>query len=279
MINKINTEVAIMNKIKHKFILSSDDIFQNNNKLFIISDFIEGGEMFYHLIKSPFNEEKARFYLSQVIITIEYLHSYNIIYRDIKPENILINNDGNIKLCDFGLSKKLLIKNDLKTLTICGTPSYNAPEMIKKNKYDFSVDIWSLGVLLYEMLTQRPCFTSKDKLQLHDKILHKQPKYPKYLSNQSKLLISNLLIKDPNKRLGNNRNFDEIKNHSFFPKNYFNKIQNNKINTPFIPNFEFGSKTKYVHKEFLREPCFIPKFRELDSPMYKKFKQFKIINV
>lgn len=115
-------------------------------------DYYNGGELFYHLRKNKrFTEEQAKFYLAQIILAIEFLHKNKIIYRDIKPENIILDNKGYIKLTDFGLAKED-ISDEVGTQTFCGTPEYLAPEIIRGDKYGKSVDIWCLGILLYEML-------------------------------------------------------------------------------------------------------------------------------
>lgn len=116
-------------------------------------DYYNGGELFYHLrSKTRFNESQTKFYLSQIILAIEFLHSKKIIYRDLKPENIVLSTNGYVKLTDFGLAKEDIADDSGCTQTFYGTPEYLAPEVIRGDKYGKSVDIWCLGILLYEML-------------------------------------------------------------------------------------------------------------------------------
>lgn len=127
--------------------------FQDESHLYLVMDFINGGELFYHIQKGTFSEERAKFYTAEVILALSYLHSAGIVYRDMKPENVLIDREGHVKLTDFGLSKGKLDENDGMTESFCGTTEYLAPEIIKDKQYGYSVDWYSLGLVLYEMLT------------------------------------------------------------------------------------------------------------------------------
>ena len=151
-IQHTKTERKILEFVNHPFIVSLKFAFQSDTKLYLVMDYYNGGELFYHLRKNNrFNEEQAKFYLAQIILAIEFLHKNKIIYRDIKPENIILDNKGYIKLTDFGLAKED-ITEEVGTQTFCGTPEYLAPEIIRGDKYGKSVDIWCMGILLYEML-------------------------------------------------------------------------------------------------------------------------------
>ena len=128
-------------------------------------DFVNGGELFQHLKKSgPFSEDKSRFYIAEIFLAIESLHERNIVYRDLKPENILLDNEGHVKLTDFGLAKSL--SADDKASTMCGTPEYFAPEILLKIGYDRMVDYWTLGVLLYELITMNTPFRADNSFQI-----------------------------------------------------------------------------------------------------------------
>lgn len=151
-IEHTKTERKILELVQHPFIVSLKFAFQTDKKLYFVMDCYNGGELFYHLrTKGRFTEQHAKFYLSQIVLALEFLHSKKIIYRDLKPENIVLDKSGYIKLTDFGLAKEN-IGDDVTTQTFCGTPEYLAPEIIRGDKYGKGVDNWCLGILLFEML-------------------------------------------------------------------------------------------------------------------------------
>lgn len=197
-----NTERRILEDIEHPFIVSLRFAFQNKEKLYLILDYFNGGELFFHLKEcGRFDEERARFYGAEIALALECLHSHDIIYRDLKPENVLLDYEGHIRLTDFGLSKDgINIRN--RTTTFCGTPEYLAPEVVRGEPYGKPVDWWSLGCLMYEMLTGWPPFTDDSRKRLYRKIKDTEPDYPKYLSASSSTLIWDLLRKDPLRRCG-----------------------------------------------------------------------------
>ena len=213
-VDHIKTERRILELIDHPFINKLQYAFQTESKLYLVTDYCPGGELFFHIQRvERFNEGAAEFYAGQIILAVEHLHKNNIIYRDLKPENVLIDRKGNIKITDFGLSKENIIDNK-SAKSFCGTPEYLAPEIILNKGHGKPVDWWSLGNLIYEMLTGIPPFYCKDNNLLFDAIINNEPEYPEYLSNEVIDLIQKLLIKNPDKRLGSN-GADEIKNHIF----------------------------------------------------------------
>lgn len=151
-------ERDLMVKINCPFIVNIKFAFQDSVKLYIITEFMQGGEMFFHLHKEKkFSDEKTRFYVIEMVLAIEFLHKNKMLYRDLKPENIMVDASGHIKLTDFGLSK-MIKKQKEKAFTICGTPQYLAPEILSDEGYDNSVDWWSLGCVMYEMLVGKAPF-------------------------------------------------------------------------------------------------------------------------
>ena len=137
---RLKNEREIMGGVDHPFIVQLRYAFQTNDKLYMIMDFINGGELFFHLRRAKrFTEEKVRFYGAEILLALNYLHAMDVIYRDLKPENILLDAEGHIKLTDFGLSKKFF-SSDEKTFSFCGTPEYLAPEILQEIGHDSSVD-------------------------------------------------------------------------------------------------------------------------------------------
>jgi serine/threonine protein kinase len=164
-------------------------------------EYCPGGELFFYLSKmGRFKERSAQFYSANILLALEFLHKKGVIYRDLKPENVLIAADGYAKITDFGLSKDDMTK-DKQTLSICGTTEYLAPEMLLGKGYDSSCDWWAFGSLIYEMLVGLPPFYCKNQEELFYSILHKDPEYPEFLSAEAVSLISQLLNRNPAKRM------------------------------------------------------------------------------
>jgi serine/threonine protein kinase len=139
------TERAVLGEVQNPFIVQLRFAFQTPEKLYMVMDFINGGELFFHLRRSgQFTEERSRFYSAEILLALEYLHSIGVIYRDLKPENVLLDAEGHLKLTDFGLSKSGVTDGTKKTFTFCGTPEYLAPEILKGIGHDKAVDFWSL---------------------------------------------------------------------------------------------------------------------------------------
>ena len=248
-------ERDLMVKLNNPFIINIKFAFQDESKLYIVSEFMQGGDMFYHIHHSTINmtEDTVKFYIIELILGIEFLHKNNVIFRDLKPENILMDAEGHIKISDFGLSKILENPKD-KAYTLCGTTKYLAPEILKNRGYDKSVDWWSLGCIYYEMLTGKIPFKIKNnKIDLsvfEEKINFKENMNPLIID-----LINRLLEINPKKRIGYGENDSkQIKEHKYFSDVDWNKYMNKEIEPPFIPGFEGEQDLKYFDKMFTDEP-------------------------
>ncbi|XP_022649490.1 serine/threonine-protein kinase Sgk2-like isoform X2 [Varroa jacobsoni] len=240
--------------LHHPFLVGLNYSFQTSDKLYFVLDFVNGGELFFHLQKSGnFNEPRAKFYAAEITCALAYLHSQGIIYRDLKPENILLDNTGHIVLTDFGLCKEGL-KESETTSTFCGTPEYLAPEVIRKEQYDKTVDWWCLGSVIYEMLTGLPPFYSRNNKQLYDNILHQPLTFKHNVSSTARSLLTGLLEKDKKKRLGAKEDGDEVKAHAFFNDINWTELERRRLKPPFIPTVSGKADLNNIDPEFTKEP-------------------------
>ena len=260
--NNTKSERNLLTQINFPFIVEVKFAFQTDSKLFLVQEFIQGGDLFFHIHSGQkFSTQKTKFYLVEIILAIDFLHKNNMIYRDLKPENILIDSKGHIKLTDFGLSK-IVTNIEEKSFTICGTLQYIAPEIISGEGYNESVDWWSLGIIMYEMLTGKLPFKfnfdNQEEQEQNDlNIYDKKIKYPSWIEENAKDLINKLLNKDPEKRLGSGKEGAEnIKKHPFFSDIDWNKALNKELRPPFIPKIENETDIKYFEKSLVESPVF-----------------------
>ncbi|GIY65281.1 ribosomal protein S6 kinase alpha-5 [Caerostris extrusa] len=239
------TERQVLESIRQSpFLVTLHYAFQTESKLHLVLDYISGGELFTHLYnRECFNEDEVRLYIAELILALEHLHKLGIIYRDIKLENILLDENGHILLTDFGLSKEFLPnEKELRTYSFCGTIEYMAPEVIKgDNGHDFCVDWWSVGVLTYELLTGASPFTvegeKNNQSDISKRILKcAPPPIPDHLSSDVKDFIKRLLVKDPRRRLGGGKaDSEELKQHRFFKTLNWDDVAERKNKGPIIP--------------------------------------------
>jgi len=253
-VEHLKTERRILELIDHPFIIKLKYAFQTKDKLYLVMDYCPGGEIFFHIQRvERFNEDAARFYAAQLVMAISHLHENNIIYRDLKPENVLIDRDGYIKVTDFGLSKQNILDNH-STNSFCGTPEYLAPEIVENKGHGKAVDWWSLGAIIFEMLTGVPPFSSKDRNKLFNSIKIGEIRYPSYISKEALSLMNSLFIKDPDQRLGSgDTGLEEIINHPFFNSIDWKGIAEKKIQPPFVPKLKSDVDTRYIDKLFTEE--------------------------
>jgi len=189
------TERQILGDVDSPFIVQLRYAFQTHKKLYMVMDFINGGELFFHLRKKQrFSEDRTRFYAAEILLALDYLHSIGVIYRDLKPENVLLDSEGHIKLTDFGLSKQFFgPERNQKAFSFCGTPEYLAPEILKGTGHDKAVDYWSLGALIYEMLTGAPPWYSRNRDEMFRNMLSKPFDVKPYFSAAATDLLRILL--------------------------------------------------------------------------------------
>jgi len=237
-VRNIFTERGILAKLNHPFIVSLQYAFQTRTKLYFVMDYCSGGDFFGFLkIKRKFTESETRFYAGEIALALDCLHRNNIVYRDLKPENMLLDQTGHIKMTDFGLSKNLNKANLMKTF--CGSTTYLAPEVIvhktRERGYTKAVDWWSFGVMFYEMLTGLPAFYDRNTQLNYVKIMYANVPMHKNFSRPCRSLIFDLLEKDPKNRI---QSFTEVAAHAFFKKLDWDALLKMRIKVPLKPTWE-----------------------------------------
>ncbi|KAL6111862.1 prkcd [Pungitius sinensis] len=224
--------------------------FQSKEHLFFVMEYLNGGDLMFHIQdKGRFDLNRATFYAAEIIVGLQFLHSRGIIYRDLKLDNVMLDKDGHIKIADFGMCKERVF-GDVRATTFCGTPDYIAPEILLGQKYTFSVDWWSFGVLVYEMLIGQSPFQGDDEDELFESIRSDTPHYPRWITKEAKNLIEQLFERDPTRRLGVVR---DIRAHPFFKTINWPALENREMDPPFKPKVKSPSDSSNFDREFLSE--------------------------
>ncbi|VDM61778.1 unnamed protein product, partial [Angiostrongylus costaricensis] len=245
--------------------------FQTADRLCFVMEFAIGGDLYYHL-NQGFSEPRTRFYGAEIVLALGYLHANNIVYRDLKLENLLLDKDGHIKIADFGLCKEEISFGD-KTSTFCGTPEYLAPEVLEDNDYGRSVDWWGVGVVMYEMMCGRLPFYSRDHQKLFELIMASELRFPSKLSAEAKQLLTGLLVKNPTQRLGGGPDDAlEVCQQPFFKSIDWEKLYRKEIEPPYKPSVQSETDTSYFDKvrespKLRRSPAFLSRRSAKSKPI------------
>ena len=264
-------EKKILQSLNYPFLVGMVFCFQTEERVYFVLPFIRGGELFIHLRQNKyFPEDTVKFYASIIGLSLEYLHKNGIVYRDIKPENILLEEDGYLKLIDFGMAK--ILKEDENTNSFCGTPEYLAPEIITGEGHNKMADWWSFGTLIYEMIFGIPPFFCDNVEKMFQLITKSDLRFPKKVkvSDEAKDLLSKLLIKDQKKRFGVKGGFEEIKKHPFFKGIDFKALEEKKIPAPFKPVLENSLDVRNFDEEFTSEDLVSSEIPEKNMEFIKK---------
>uniref|UniRef100_A0A8C3FZ59 protein kinase C n=1 Tax=Cyclopterus lumpus TaxID=8103 RepID=A0A8C3FZ59_CYCLU len=249
----------VINTSQHPFLVNLYGCFQTADHVCFVMAYSPGGDLMTHIHTSIFTEEQARFYSSCVLLGLEFLHQNQIVYRDLKLDNLLMDADGFVRIADFGLCKEGMSHGD-RTTTFCGTPEFLAPEVLTDNTYTRSVDWWGLGVLVYEMLVGESPFPGDDEEEVFDSIVNDDVRFPRFLSPESVSLIQKLLQKNPEKRLGGGEeDASEIKRHRFFKRMDWAALLAKDLPPPFLPVIRAEKDVSNFDEEFTRlKPVFTP---------------------
>jgi len=244
-------ERNILEKLNHPFLMNLVYSFQTDDKLVFIMEFVNGGELFRHLQQEKrFSQPRVVFYAAEILTALQYLHENGVIYRDLKPENILLRDDGHITLTDFGLCKEGLMSEDDRTDTFCGTPEYLAPEVLKGEGYTKSVDWWSFGSLVFEMLAGLPPFYSQDVQEMYKNIMTQPLVFTDNVSEEARDILTDLLKRDLSARLVDP---DKMKKYAFFRPIDWTKLLAREIEVPYIPPVLDKSDVNQIDQAFIGE--------------------------
>ncbi|CBI18023.3 unnamed protein product, partial [Vitis vinifera] len=234
----MKAERDILTKVDHPFIVQLRYSFQTKYRLYLVLDFVNGGHLFFQLYNHGlFREDLARIYAAEIVSAVSHLHANGIMHRDLKPENILLDADGHAMLTDFGLAKEF--DENTRSNSMCGTVEYMSPEIFLGKGHDKAADWWSVGILLFEMLTGKPPFIGGNRQKIQQKIIKDKIKLPAFLSSDAHSVLKGLLQKDPSKRLGSGPlGIDEIKHHKWFKPINWRKLEAREIQPSFRPEVD-----------------------------------------
>ncbi|KAF9121425.1 Serine/threonine kinase [Mortierella sp. 14UC] len=266
----------VANKERHPFLTTLHSCFQTDTRLYFVMEYVQGGDLMMHIQKDKrFGEQRAKFYGCEVLLALQYFHENDIIYRDLKLDNILLSLDGHIKIGDYGLCKENM-PFGATTRTICGTPEFMAPEILEEQPYDRAVDWWAYGVLMYEMLLGRAPFSGEEEDDIYDSILEDEPLYPQNFERHEQALLQSLLVKVPSLRLGSGpTDAEEIKAHAYFRNVNFDDVYHKRIRPPFLPKVTSKTDVSNFDTEFTSEvPGETPTDYRLDNVEQDLFKGF-----
>lgn len=247
-VQHVKSEKEILMMIDHPFIVTLVAAFQDEKRLYMLMEFVNGGELFSYLRKQGrLPIDSARFYAAEITLAFNYLHERNIVYRDLKPENLLLDSKGHIKITDFGFAKVIETRYENpffpnrvvhRSFTLCGTPEYLSPELIQSKGHGKGVDYWALGILIYEMIAGFPPFYDESPFGIYQKILSGNLVFPSKagFDEHSKHLISKLLVQDSSKRLGCLAGkCGDVMRHKFFKSIDWNAALRRELRPPFVP--------------------------------------------
>ncbi|PCH38288.1 cAMP dependent protein kinase [Wolfiporia cocos MD-104 SS10] len=242
-VEHVNAERYILSRVRHPFIVDLYATFQDSLNIYMLLSYVPGGELFTHLRRARrFTPDVTRFYLANIILALKYLHSFNIIYRDLKPENLLLDSRGYLRLSDFGFAKIV----DDRTWTLCGTPEYLAPEIIQSDGHGKAADWWACGILCYEMVVGYPPFFDETAYGIYEKILKGKIHWPREIDRLTKDIIKAFLHPDRSKRLGNLIGGpQDVLDHPWFRGVDWDALERREIRAPIIPHVTSLDDTRH----------------------------------
>ncbi|XP_073974386.1 serine/threonine-protein kinase N isoform X5 [Rhodnius prolixus] len=243
----------VANAMRHPFLVNLFACFQTDAHVCFVMEYAAGGDLMMHIHADVFTEPRAVFYAACVVLGLQYLHESNIIYRDLKLDNLLLDTEGYVKIADFGLCKEGMGYGD-RTGTFCGTPEFLAPEVLTETSYTRAVDWWGLGVLIFEMLVGESPFPGDDEEEVFDSIVNDEVRYPRFLSLEAIAIMRRLLRKNPERRLGSSeRDAEDVKRQAFFRNIQWDELLLRKVKPPFVPTVSSTEDVSNFDEEFTSE--------------------------
>jgi serine/threonine protein kinase len=258
----------------HPFITTMVASFQDEDSLYMLLDYCPGGEVFSYLRRARrFNEPTSQFYAAEIVLILEFLHEKEgVAYRDLKPENILIDSEGHLKLVDFGFAKRV---ENRETYTLCGTPEYLAPEVIRNTGHGTAVDWWAFGILVYEFLVGQPPFWDQNPMKIYEQIVEGRVRFPSAMSPEARDLISGLCTVDTSKRLGNIQGgAGAVKAHPWFRDIDWDALYHRKVQGPIVPHLRGPADTRNFDEYDAEPPGREPYTKEMKDKWDECFKDF-----
>jgi serine/threonine protein kinase len=279
-IDQVMAERAVLLKTAHPFLVSAHFTFQSDTNVFLVLDYVPGGELFGRLKEEKkFSEPRACLYAAEIMLGLGHLHSIGIIYRDLKPENILVDREGHLKLTDFGLVKSSMDASSTTT-TFCGTPEYIAPEVLQQKPYTMAVDWWSFGILVFEMMAGLPPFYDENTNRMYRAIMHDPVKFPARMSPEAQDLIGKLLDRNPATRLGGGpQDYKEIMLHPFFAELDWDDLHAKRVTPEWVPVIRADTDVSNFDRQFTSECVAAPADEGfIGSTVQKAFNGFTCVN-
>ncbi|KAL2086027.1 hypothetical protein ACEWY4_017086 [Coilia grayii] len=248
-----------VNSFRHPFLVNLFACFQTPEHVCFVMEYTAGGDLMMHIHTDVFTEPRAMFYAACVVLGLQFLHDHNIVYRDLKLDNLLLDTDGYVKIADFGLCKEGMGFGD-RTSTFCGTPEFLAPEVLTDTSYTRAVDWWGLGVLIYEMLVGESPFPGDDEEEVFDSIVNDEVRYPRFLSSEAIGIMRRLLRRNPERRLGSSeKDAEDVKKQPFFRNVDWEALLLRKVPPPFLPSIVGREDVSNFDEEFTSEaPALTP---------------------
>uniref|UniRef100_A0A8C7HRC0 protein kinase C n=2 Tax=Oncorhynchus TaxID=8016 RepID=A0A8C7HRC0_ONCKI len=251
-----------VNSVRHPFLVNLFACFQTQEHVCFVMEYAAGGDLMMHIHADVFSEPRAIFYAACVVLGLQFLHEHEIVYRDLKLDNLLLDTEGYVKIADFGLCKEGMGFRD-RTSTFCGTPEFLAPEVLTETSYTRAVDWWGLGVLIFEMLVGESPFPGDDEEEVFDSIVNDEVRYPRFLSTEAISVMRRLLRRSPERRLGaGERDAEEVKKHLFFRNMDWNGLLAKKVKPPFVPTIQDSNDVSNFDDEFTSEAPILTPPRE-----------------